>query len=104
MHRQAKQYLARKTASEDDFDKARQAGVETAEEVNKQRGTVRELTGDAVITRAVRTSRSGEKITSPLKPEKFDGLVASIRFEEANPDAFKKKIHKKVHWQRIYHY
>ena len=83
-----------------DFDKARKAGVETAEEVAEaQRGTVREfLTGDASVQLhgLSELAGQGEKITSPLlKPEKFDGLVAIVSdLKKRNPDAFKKKIHK----------
>jgi len=81
-----------------DFDKARQAGVETAEEIAEaQRGSVRQiLTGDAdVDLNAAAVAGQLDTITSPLlKPEKFDGLVAAAAdLKKQFPDAFKPKKH-----------
>ena len=82
-----------------DFDKARQAGVETAEDVAEaQRGTVRDfLTGDASVQLhgLSELAGQGEKITQPLlKPEKFDGLVAIVAdLKKKNPEAFRKRVH-----------
>lgn len=81
-----------------DFDKARQAGVETAEEIAEaQRGSVRQiLTGDAdVDLDAAAVAGQMDTITSPLlKPEKFDGLVAAAAdLKKQFPDSFKPKKH-----------
>jgi hypothetical protein len=79
-----------------DPDLARKAGVEMAEDVaNADQKTVRDLlTGTAPIDlTAARVFGQGDEITQPLlRPEKFDGLVASIaELKEAKPDLFKPK-------------
>ena len=81
-----------------DFDKARQAGLETSEEIAEaQRGSVRQiLTGDADVNLdAAAVAGQADTITSPLlKPEKFDGLVAAASdLKKRFPDAFKSKKH-----------
>ena len=81
-----------------DFDKARQAGLETSEEIAEaQRGSVRQiLTGDADVNLdAAAVAGQADTITSPLlKPEKFDGLVAAASdLKERFPDAFRSKKH-----------
>ena len=78
-----------------DAEKARKAGVETAEEVaESNKGTVREfLRGDSSQTEAALLAGMGDKITQPLlKPEKFDALIATIAdMKEKYPDGFKPK-------------
>ena len=75
-----------------DAEKARQAGVETAEEVaESNKGTVREfLRGDSSQTEAALLAGMGDEITQPLlKPEKFDALVAiAADYQQKYPDAF----------------
>ena len=82
-----------------DFDKARKAGVETAEEIAEaQRGSVRQiLAGSADVNLdAAQVAGQFDTITDKplLKPEKFDGLVAVISdlIQKARPDAFKRKV------------
>jgi hypothetical protein len=78
-----------------DAEKARKAGVETAEEVaESNKGTVREfLRGDSSQTEAALLAGMGDEITQPLlKPEKFDALIATIAdMKEKYPDGFKPK-------------
>jgi len=78
-----------------DAEKARQAGVETAEEVAEaNRGTVKEfLRGDSSQTEAALLAGMGDEITQPLlKPEKFDALIATIAdMKEKYPNGFKPK-------------
>jgi hypothetical protein len=78
-----------------DGEKARKAGVETAEEIAEaNKGTVREfLRGDSSQTEAALLAGMGDEITQPLlKPEKFDALIATIAdMKEKYPDAFKPK-------------
>ena len=76
-----------------DADKARKAGVETAEEVSEDtRSTVRKyLATDVEMSDAALLAGQGDTLTQPLlKPEKFDALVATIAdLKEKVPEAFK---------------
>lgn len=79
-----------------DPDLARKAGEEMAEDVATAGDkTIRDiLTGTAPIDlTAARVFGQGDEITQPLlRPDKFDGLVASVvDFKKAYPDAFKPK-------------
>ena len=77
-----------------DYDAARIAGKETAEQVvNAQQGSIRDvLTGgaDVDMTDAARLISGGDELMQPiLKPEKFDALVAvASDLKKANPEAF----------------
>jgi len=77
-----------------DYDAARIAGKETAEQVvNAQQGSIRDvLTGgaDVDMTEAARLISGGDELMQPiLKPEKFDALVAvASDLKKANPEAF----------------
>jgi len=72
-----------------DFDLARKAGVETAEEITEAKeGTAREFLNLAGVA---------DKITQPiLKPQKFDALVATVAdLKKKYPNAFDKKVWEK---------
>jgi hypothetical protein len=79
-----------------DFDLARKAGVETAEQIAEDnRGTVRKyLATDVDMTDAALLAGMGDDITQPLlKPEKFDALVATVAdLKKKYPNAFDKKV------------
>ena len=77
-----------------DYDKARIAGKETAEQVvDSQRSSIRQvLTGgaDVDMTDAARLIGGGDELMQPiLRPEKFDALVAvASDLKKANPETF----------------
>jgi hypothetical protein len=75
-----------------DGAKARQAGLDTAEEIAEANsGTVREfLRGESSQTDAAMLAGQGDQIVRPvLKQEKFDGLVAAAaELKDRFPDAF----------------
>jgi hypothetical protein len=80
-----------------DYDLARQAGKDTAEEiVNAQRGSIRQvLTGgaDVDMTDAARLIGGQDSLLQPtIVPEKLDGLVAAAAdLKKSNPQAFNNK-------------